>query len=856
VSTVLETATLLALPEKMTERTKRLRDALFERARENRKDDWLDKTLLPDLSVPPPGQKELESVMVRRARGIAAVLNALTDPAISSRAHSYTIQPGELLVGVLPMGSNGLGKVFPNYLDEAERHMASIVSRSEMSIQGHNAADFRKLVECGIKWILEFCERRIAEIGDPPWSEPDEDKRNFYQAVAISCQAIVDYATRYAELAAELAQKEPDAKRKSELLEIERVCRKVPLEPAETFQEALQSILFLQIGLRAGMDLTSLGRLDQTLQACLNRTLQQNPDNGLAQAVELAECFVIKTSGPLNLSVEHLIDQDHIDYGISMGTHKWYVDQRGNVNQFLQNAVIGGRNEYGGDDTCEATYVLLQAWVNVNLPTPGLYVRLHKDSPKPLLDRVASAIAGTRNLPSVLNDDAIILGLTAAMMADGTLCRPDAVRLAYDYCVDGCWEPILNGQSDWTFQMVNGMIALECALNEGATLDAKPMILRGDKRCFQMPPVASYEDLQKSLASSMDFFVAQTSIAMFNYYLLDEYVTPAPLLSAFLGTCLERGRDKSWGGTRYSLAGTVLSGLPDMVNQIAALKRWVFDRKKYALAEVREAIRGNFGIDLDGTFSNPKYAEMWKDFSTESPKYGSNEPETNGIARFVADCFLKSVEKAKALADDVYRTRPKSKKEAQRARHLRIAGGYYGPMLEDRLSDRVTVAFTAGLGTFATYVLMGQGTAASADRVKDAPLAMNNTPVPGTVQPHAIGHTLETLKAIGLERFSAGAPVDLCLEMDSAISPDGLILGILQSFIKNGGNVLSLTLGNASQYKTIYDLALKSSKGDTSAGRELLNWGHVTVRAGGWQTPFITMSLDQQKHYTIAPVVP
>jgi formate C-acetyltransferase len=177
-------------------------------------------------------------------------------------------------------------------------------------------------------------------------------------------------------------------------------------------------------------------------------------------------------------------------------------------------------------------------------------------------------------------------------------------------------------------------------------------------------------------------------------------------------------------------------------------------------------------------------------------------------------------------------------------------------MLEDRLSDQVTVAFTAGLGSFATYVLMGQGTAASADRLKNAPLSMNNTPVPGTVKQHAVGHTLKTLKAIGLEHFPAGAPVDICLEMNSSIPQDGLILGILKSFVENGGNVLSLTLGNASQYKTIYDLAVRSNNGDTAAGRELLTWSQVTVRAGGWQTPFITMSLDQQKHYTIAPVVP
>lgn len=841
----------VVLPEEMTARTARLRQYLWERARENRKDDWLDKSLLPDLSKPLPGETELESVIVRRARGIAAVLAALTDPKQSMRTHSYSILPGELLVGVLPMGSNGLGKIFPDYLNEDERHMASLASRSEMSVQGHNAVDFQRLVDNGIGWVLEYCQRRINEIGVPE-TDRDEDMADFYKAVTISCQAVVDYATRFAELAAEQADNEPDPQRRAELLELEHICRKVPMHPADTFQEALQSILFLQIGLRAGMDLMSLGRLDQALERCLARTLDADP-NGLARAVELAECLVIKLAGPLNLSVTDLVEQDHIDYGISMGTHKWYVDQRGNVNQFLQNVVIGGQNEHGDDATCDATHVLLQAWTNVNLPTPGLYVRLHKNSPQALLDQVATAIARTKAIPSILNDEVIIPGLYDSIFADGTVARMEAQELAYDYCVDGCWEPLLGGQSDWTFQMLNGMTVLECALNEGATLSSDPMLLRGNKLCYRTPPVRSYQDLQKALQTSMDFFVSQTSIAMFNYYLLDEFITPAPLFSAFLGTCLERGRDKTCGGARYAMAGTVLAGLPNMVNSIAAIKKWVFDENCYKMQDVLQALRSNF------TSSDPQqqslYSQIRKDFNLASPKFGSNDPVSNEIARMVADYFSESLKNAKRLADQVYRTRPRNRQEARRIQRLRIAGGYAGPTLEDRLSDEVTVAFTAGLGTFATYVLMGRGTAASADRQKDAPLAMNLTPNPSTLD-RGVGHTLATLEALGLQHFPAGAPLDLCLDLpDYPLSEGAKYIGaVIAEFMDRGGSILSITLGNSSTYKTIYELACRSSQGDEAASEELLNWGHVMVRAGGWQTPFITMSLEQQKHYTEAVV--
>jgi len=846
------------LPEAMTPRTDRLRQILWKRAFENRKDDWVDKSGLPDLSKPLPGKSELEPVIIRRARGIAAVLDALTDPIRATRTNSYTIAPGELLVGVLPMGSNGLGKVFPDYLDAAERHMASISNRSELSVVGHNSADYERLVKKGIRAILDLCNEEIKKIGPTPATNTDADKLDFYRSVIISCEAVVEYARRYADLAASMAKMEPDEQRRQELLEIERICRKVPMEPAETFQEALQSILFVQIGLRAGMDLMSFGRLDQTLQPYLAKGGRPTAEE-LAKAVELVECFVIKVAGPTNLTTEYLIDQDHIDYGITMGTHAWYSDQRGNVNQFLQNVVIGGRNAQGLDATVDCTYVILQAWANVNLATPGLYVRLHKDTPPALRDRVVASIARTGSIPQLLNDDIVIPGLIQALVEDGTLEQAKAIELANDYCVDGCWEPILNGKCDWTFNMINGLTLLECALNEGATLDSNPMTLRGGKRAYRTPPIGKYDDLKRALKKSMEFFVFQSAVAMYNYYLLDEFVAPSPLYSAFLGSCLERGRDKSWGGTQYILFGTVLSGLPNMVNSIAAIRKWVFDEPKYKLADVLGAFRHNFKApDSAPPEKQAIYADIEADFFSHSPKFGNNDPSMNEVAKLISDYFAEAVAKAKKFADEVYRFTTTDPKKAKRNERLRMAAGFYGPALEDRLERKdITIAFTAGLGTFATYALMGLGTAASADRYTNDPLAMNNTPTPGTIT-GGFGHTLASLKAVDLSRFAAGAPVDICLEVANEM-PEGrakLVGAVVDGFLKNNCHTISITLGNTEQYREIYDLSVRAGTNDQEAARALAKWGHVIVRAGGWQTPFITMSLAQQEHYTRAPITP
>jgi pyruvate-formate lyase len=65
-------------------------------------------------------------------------------------------------------------------------------------------------------------------------------KYYFYQSILIVIQAVKNFAARYAALA-EAQAKEADPQRASELLEMARILRKVPYEPASTFREAVQS---------------------------------------------------------------------------------------------------------------------------------------------------------------------------------------------------------------------------------------------------------------------------------------------------------------------------------------------------------------------------------------------------------------------------------------------------------------------------------------------------------------------------------------------------------------------------------------------------------------------------------------
>lgn len=824
------------MKNEMTPRIRQLRENLKKRAFGDRSGEWFIKTQLPDTAQMYPN----EHVIVRRAHAIDEMLKAMCDSDKFAYTHCYEIEERTLLAGIIPMGSNGLGKVFPNYLTEEELRVGSSTNKTEMALLGHNTINYEKVLNQGLSSIIEYAESILRpRLMKGP--EMAYDKKAFYRAVIISCRAVIEYSRRFGMLAEQEADRCKDEQRKKELKEMARICYKVPESRAETFYEAIHSIWLIHCCLHSSMDYMSLGRLDQVL----NPYLELEPDKEFAR--ELIENFIIKAAGRLNFTTKYLVKQDHMDYNAALGIHPYYLDQRAGLNNFLQNIIIGGVKPDGQDATNECTYLILDAFRNVNLSTPGLYVRLHKTSPVRLLEEVADSLKETRNLPYILNDEVMIPAMENALSYGEN--NPEKLakykELANDYCVDGCWEPILNGVSEWTFGMINGMTILECALNRGAALSSSPELLRGQKLAPDYGESNSFESLKNILTKQIQFFVDQSALSMCLYYMTTEFVVPSPLVSALFGTCLEKGLDKSWGGAEYNLGGTILGGVPDMANTLAAIKTWVFDKQKYSLDEVLNALRNNFKAADNGDFKTQRQFDNIKvDFFTNSPQFGNN-PEAAGMAKLILDRFHEAVFRSKDLAYKVFLD-PKGDDDPK-VWALRAIAGYYGKALQTTLPG-FDLKFTAGLGTFEQYNWQGAGNAASAARNNGDPLSPNFTPASGTWHTTP-SYLFDQFSRMGLNRFSAGVITDICLTSDMMLKE------IIETFIRKDGGMLSVTIAS-DQYQEIYEIAKATDQMEDlqTASVKLLSYSDIMVRVGGWNAPFITLPLSHMENYINRPV--
>lgn len=813
-----------------TKRVDLLVRKLRERAMSDRSGEWFSNDMFPsDIGT----KYAHEPVMIRQSRAFKAMLKAMASRSNSTITDTYSINLGELIVGTIPMGSVGLGKEFPRYLSEEERRIAFFSSRDEESMFGHNSPDYTRVLEKGLLAIIKFCDERIKYLEiDTDYHLSDisglDKKADFYRSVKICCEAIIDFANAYADLAVEAAQKETDETRKRELNRIAQICRKVPANPAENFYEALQSIFFIHLALHSTLNLMSLGRLDQVLYPYYRESVARK-ELTEEEALELIECFIVKCAGRLNLTSAYLSKQDHLDYGTGLGTSPIFLDQITSANNFLQNLVIGGVDKEGKDATNDCTYLILKAYANIKLPTPTLVIRLHSKTPESLLADTATCLKnGNTGLPILYNDEVIIPAFTRSGIP---------IEEARDYVVDGCWEPILNAKSDWTFGMINMLTALECALNGGALLSPNnPSLLRGKKASYSTAgpsSINSFEELKNNLKAHIGYFTDKVVLGIYSFYSIDASVTPTPFFSALLGDCLTRGIDKTYGGADYILGGVIATAATNCANALVALNEYVFKQQKYSIRDVVDALKVNYD----------KHENMLKDFG-DAPKFGNNEKEPEEMLAWLLDEFSEAVIRSKKLADDIFVNEP-SPADLPRIQSMRNIMGYDGPHYKAKYGEKFSVNITAGAGTFGQYSFMGLGVAASADgRKANMPLAPNCSPASGSLK-NGIGHLFSSYEKLPLNKFAAGVVVDICI--DSTVQED-LLVEYVRSFVRKKCNIATISVASYSDLEAAYKAceAVRNKRENVSI---LNQYSHLCVRVGGWNAPFISLTEAQQNDY-------
>lgn len=475
----------------------------------------------------------------------------------------------------------------------------------EQRAPGHTALD-GKIYQKGMLQLKQEIAEEIDRLDFLNDAEAT-DKLEELQAMEISCDAVIIFANRHANLAEKMAQNEENSIRKSELLKIAEVCRNVPANKPSTFHEAIQMYWFVHLGTITelnGWDAMNPGHFDQHLFPFYQRDIEKGTLNR-EQAKELLSCFWIKVNNhPAPPKV-----------GVT-------ARESGTYNDFT-NINIGGVDKFGNNAVNEISYMILEIIKELHILQPGSSVHFSKETPDDFVNASSRVIRQGHGYPSIFNTDIYIKEL---------LRQGKSIDDAREGGCSGCIEVGAFGKEAFVLTgYLNVPKILELTLNNG--IDPLTDKLAGTKSGNPLE-FKTFEDFYLAFQKQLNYVVNQ-KITVSNYIdrMFAKY-SPAPFLSVVIDDCITRGRDYYNAGPRYNTNYIQCTGLGTVTDSLSVIKKHVFEDGTFNMEHLLDAISKNF-----------KDEEILRQsIINRTPFFGNDDDYADSIAQRVYLDLFKAID--------------------------------------------------------------------------------------------------------------------------------------------------------------------------------------------------------------------
>jgi len=613
----------------------------------------------------------------------------------------------------------------------------------------HLIPDYQSLVRRGLLNMIDEAEERERK-------SDTREAAEFFQAVGVSLKAVIRFASRYAR-ACRIKATGADPGRAGELHEIACILERVPANPCTTFHEAVQAIWIMKVALHQENTNAALsfGRLDQIFYPYYREDRARGAIDE-KRACELLGSLYIKLG-------DHTVLKPRAAQKVLGGA---------SMNQAI---TIGGLTPDGADGVNDMTYLMLKTAEFMALREPNLGARWNAKAPPEYRRALIKSIYRTGAAPALYNDEEIVASLTS-----NGVC----LEHARDYGIIGCVETNSAGR---TMGMTGAILlniasVLELSLFGGMHPGSKSRV---GPETGLLTDFSSYEDFLEAFHMQIDHMVDLSVESNLKFAEAHAVLHPTPLLSALIQGTLESGKDVTRGGAMYNSSGVSITGLADVVDSLAALKRLVFGQRVVSLPELFEALKNDF-VNHERTRAL---------LVNKAPKYGTDDPAADDIAVALVERIGKSF-----------------------ARHTNPRGGRYHVGYW---------SMTMHAGNFSFVGSLPNG------RKKNTPLASGATPVSGVARKGPTASLLSTAK-LPSEHMANCIANNHKFSRNMFDQPGKLELfqTLVDSYFKAGGMQLQF---NIHDKKT-----LEEARDNPDKHKDLL------VRVSGYSAYFCDLNLEMQ----------
>lgn len=501
---------------------------------------------------------------------------------------------GQLVINPGVNVKNGVGHVTPNYEYALKKGLG------------------------GLKEDVRACQEKLGL----PVTLDDFKASQLYEAEMITLDAMCNYLLRHAAFAKEKVNEFESQQTKDELLRMSEICEYlgnggVP----RNFWEALQLVYTIHIinVTECNGNAFAWGRMDQYMYPFYKADIE----NGTLTKEfiqELIETFYLKV-------------ETHGSILENEGLGLWRGGSRGWSGMAL---IVGGVDAEGNDVTNDLSFMFMDAMLHTRTVCPFITVRYHKNMPYELKVKAAELVRAGLGHPKFLNDDVAI---------DSLMRHGVPLEEARNYVNIGCVELEVPGATcGWhdTCYVTLPKI-LELALNNGECIACKGEECpiwgtgcrggSGQVLGLQTGYLKDYKTFDEVIAAFeaqlkywTDRAVLTINVLQDVHAELDDY----PLLSLLIDGCNEKGKSFMWGGAKYNFAGLQGLGPATTADSLTALKKVVYEDKKYTPEEFYNALINNW----EG------YERLYQLVNSDKvPHYGNDDDVADEMMQYVFNTY-------------------------------------------------------------------------------------------------------------------------------------------------------------------------------------------------------------------------
>ena len=333
-------------------------------------------------------------------------------------------------------------------------------------------------------------------------------------------------------------KKIPEEAKKVKNLYVVNLLQNVPMNPAKTFAEALQSIRIISsMFYLAGNYQLGFGRMDQYLidyyrTDLVTGILTKN------EAKELLKEFFVS---------------------LNKDTDLYFGVQQGDNGQSL---MLGGVKPDGSDGVNELTYLIMDVSKELKLIDPKINLRIDSNTPKDLLLLGCELTKVGLGFPQYSNDEVVIPALVKAGYS---------LEDARNYTVAACWEFIIPGHG---LDIVNqGAVSFPCAVQEALTIaDLKSI----DQKEFE-------KLVKKEIYNQVDNILKNR----------DQYLLPSPLVSLFFHEPIQYKKDITHSA-KYRNRGLHGAGSANAADALFIIEDLIQRDEREKLQKLKDAVDANY----------------------------------------------------------------------------------------------------------------------------------------------------------------------------------------------------------------------------------------------------------------------